>query len=220
MTPRFAPDGGSIAYSTSAEILVKASDGTGDSLPVVDRDERQGEPSWSSDGTLLVYTDSGASTGDDIWVLPRGEAPRPVVATSANERAPALAPNGKWIAYQSDASGRAEIYVQPFSGPGARQLISTNGGREPVWSRDGRELFYRESSAVMAVAVERGDSFRAGAPKLLFDGPYLNDLTGHASYDVSPDGRRFLMIRNQEGGLAELRVVVNFPEELKGLVSK
>ena len=220
LTPRFAPDGGSIAYSTSAEILVKASDGTGESLRVVDRDGRQSDPSWSSDGTLLVYTDSGASTGDDVWVLPRAEAPRPVVVTSANEGAPALAPNGKWIAYQSDASGRAEIYVQPFSGPGARQLISTNGGREPVWSRDGRELFYRENSAVMAVAVATGDSFRAGASKLLFDGPYLNDLTGHASYDVSPDGPRFLMIRNQEGGLTELRVVLNFPQELKGLVSK
>lgn len=73
---------------------------------------------------------------------------------------------------------------------------------------------------MMVVTVEQGDSFRAGAPVRLFDGHYLNDLNGHASYDVSPDGRRFLMIRNQEGGLTELRVVLNFPEELKGLVSR
>ena len=71
----------------------------------------------------------------------------------------------------------------------------------------------------MAVSVEVGDSFRAGVPKLLFDGPYFADGTGHASYDVSPDGRRFLMIRNPEGGLAELRVVLNFPEELKALAA-
>lgn len=105
-------------------------------------------------------------------------------------------------------------------GPGARYLISTNGGREPVWSRDGRELFYRENTALLAVSVETRGSFRAGTPKLLFDGPYQADSTGHASYDVSPDGRRFLMIRNEEGGLTELRVVLNFAEELKKRVPK
>ena len=90
-------------------------------------------------------------------------------------------------------------------------------GRHPApWSRDGQELFYRENTAVMAVSVEGGD-FRAGAPQLLFDGPYQADTTGHASYDVSPDGQKFLMIRNQEGGLTELRVVLNFAEELKAL---
>jgi hypothetical protein len=98
-------------------------------------------------------------------------------------------------------------------------LVSTNGGKEPVWSHDGRELFYRESTAVMAVSVESGDSFRAGAPNLLFDGPYQADAVGHASYDVSPDGQRFLMIRNPDVGLTELRVVLNFAEELKALAA-
>jgi hypothetical protein len=98
-------------------------------------------------------------------------------------------------------------------------LISTNGGKEPVWSRDGRELFYRENTAVMAVSVEAGDSFRAGAPKLLFDGPYPADTGGHASYDVSADGQKFLMIRNEEAAVTELRIFLNFTEHLKTLAS-
>jgi hypothetical protein len=98
-------------------------------------------------------------------------------------------------------------------------LISTKGGKEPVWSREGRELFYRENTAVMSVSVEAGDSFRAGAPTILFDGPYQADTGGHASYDVSPDGQKFLMIRNEEAVLTELRVVLSFPEELKALAS-
>jgi serine/threonine-protein kinase len=206
-----------IAYSVGGEgIFVKPADGTGESRLLVTKEHYQTEPSWSPEGTFLAVTEVHPNTLRDIWILSHDGSSLPFLVTSASELAPAFSPNGKWLAYQSDASGRAEIYVQPFPGPGTRHLVSTNGGKEPVWSRDGRELFYRQNTAVMAVSVEGGD-FRAGAPKLLFDGPYQADTTGHASYDVSPDGQKFLMIRNEEGGLTELRVVLNFAEELKAL---
>jgi serine/threonine-protein kinase len=211
-TPRFKPDATVIAYADQEGIFVKPADGTGESRPLVTKEHYQTEPSWSPEGTFLAFTEVHPNTGRDIWILGHDGSSLPAI-----ELAPAFSPNGKWIAYQSDASGRAEIYVQPFPGPGTRHLVSTNGGKEPVWSRDGRELFYRQNTAVMAVSVEGGDLFRAGSPRLLFDGPYQADTTGHASYDVSPDGQKFLMIRNEEGGLTELRVVLNFAEELKAL---
>ncbi len=217
--PRFKPDGTVIAYRAGEDISAKAADGTGEALLLVNRERHQSEPSWSWDGTLLAFTDTHPDTREDLWILSPDGLPQPFLVTPARERAPTFSPNGKWIAYQSDASGRPEIYVQPFPGPGTRYLVSTNGGKEPVWSRDGSELFYRENTAVIAVSVEVGDSFRAGAPKLLFDGPYEADATGHASYDVSADGKKFLMIRNEERGLTELRIVLNFPEELKALAA-
>ncbi len=214
--PRFKPDGTVIAYSNQEGIFVKPADGTGEPRPLVTKEHYPREPFWFPEGSVLAFIEDHPKTGRDIWILSHDGSSLPFLVTPAIELAPAFSPNGKWLAYQSDASGRAEIYVQPFPGPGTRHLVSTNGGKEPVWSRDGRELFYRQNTAVMAVSVEGGD-FRAGAPKLLFDGPYLADTTGHASYDVSPDGQKFLMIRNEEGGLTELRVVLNFAEELKAL---
>ena len=217
-TPRFNPNAEVLAYSNFENIFVKATDGSGDARPLAQSERILTEPSWSSDGTLLAFTDTHPDTGEDLWVLTLGESPRPFLVTPARENASAFSPDGRWIAYQSDTSGRQEIYVQPFPGPGTRQVISTNGGKEPVWSPDGRELFYRESTALMAVPVETTDSFRAGLPKRLFDGPYVADNAGHASYDVSPDGTKFLMIQNDERGLTELRVVLNFAEELKALL--
>jgi len=218
-SPRFKPDGTVIAYGAGEDIFAKAADGTGEALMLVNMERRQMEPSWSRDGTLLAFTDIHPDTREDLWILSPDGLPQPFLVTPAREHAPTFSPNGKWIAYQSDASGRPEIYVQLFPGPGTRHLISTKGGKEPVWSREGRELFYRENTAVMSVSVEAGDSFRVGAPKLLFDGPYQADTTGHASFDVSPDGQKFLMIRNEEGVVTELRVVLNFPEALKALAS-
>jgi Tol biopolymer transport system component len=194
-TPRFGPEEGVLSYSDFEDILLKAIDGTGDARRAVEQEHVQSEPSWSRDGSLLAFTNSHPETGEDLWFLPRGETPRPFLVTPARENAPAFSPDGRWIAYQSDVSGRPEIYAQPFPGPGARQLVSTKGGKEPVWSYDGRELFYREGTALMAVPVETAGAFRAGLAKRLFDGPYVADNTGHASYDVSPQGDKFLMIR-------------------------
>ena len=218
-TPRFKPDGAVMAYGNPEGIFVRAVDGTGEAHLLVDKERHVGDPAWSPDGRLLAFSYDHPDTKEDLWILSPDGLPQPFLVTSAAERAPAFAPDGKWIAYPSDASGGPEIYIQAYPGPGTRYLISTNGGKEPVWSRDGRELFYRENTAVMAVSVEAGDSFRAGAPKLLFDGPYPADTGGHASYDVSADGQKFLMIRNEEAAVTELRIFLNFTEDLKTLAS-
>lgn len=171
--------------------------------------------SWSPGGKLLAFTEMHSSTGADIWILPRGGDPYPLVQTRANEPAGAFSPDGRFFAYQSDESGRPEIYVQPFPGRGPRILVSTTGGKEPVWSRDGNELFYRQGTAVVAVPVATEPALRVGKGEVLFDGPYQADRAGHSAYDVSPDGKRFLMIRNESAGEVDLHVVLNLGEELK-----
>jgi len=128
--------------------------------------------------------------------------PRQFLLTPSRESEPAFSPDGRWIAYRSDESGRLEIYVTPYPGPGGRWQISTQGGTEAVWARDGRELFYRSGDKMMSVAVDAGREFRAGTPRLLFEGRY------HDTYDVAPDGQRFLMIAESERDLGETRLQV------------
>jgi Tol biopolymer transport system component len=107
-----------------------------------------------------------------------------------------LSPTGRWLAYVSDERGRDEVYVLSYPEPEAKQQISRDGGREPVWSRDGRELFYRNGDKMMVVDVETGPVFRAGTPRLLFEGRYRVSSGGlNQDYDVSPNGQRFVMVR-------------------------
>ena len=118
----------------------------------------------------------------DIWVLRLGDhsrgsgqvrKPQPFLRTPFNEEAPRFSPDGHWLAYISDESGRYEIYVQPYPGPGGKWQISTEGGTEPVWNRNGRELFYRSGDKMMAVDIATQPSFAAGKPRMLFEGPYV-----------------------------------------------
>ena len=222
--PRYTPDGTSVVYSVlDGDLFLRSADGTGEPRPLLAKDIVMWPLSWSRDGKFLAFMGSSKSStdsGNDVWILPRGAEPYPFVATPANEPAAAFSPDGTLIAYQSDESGRPEIYIQPFPGPGARVLISTEGGKEPVFSSDGRELFYREGTAVVAVPITAGPPLQAGKPEVLFDGPYQADGTGHPAYDVSPDNKRFLMIRNEGAGEIDLRVVLNFGEELKAKVPR
>jgi Tol biopolymer transport system component len=219
--PLWNPAGSEIAFSSGeGNIYVKASDGTGEARRLAARDNTQWPLSWSPDGQFLALTDIGPA-GPDIWVLSRdGGDPEPFVATSASENAAAFSSDGHWIAYQSDESGQPEIYVQPFPGPGTRVLVSNHGGKAPLWSSNGRELFYRQGTAVMAVEVRTEPTFSAGKPVMLFDGPYQADGTGHPNYDVSPDGQRFLMSRHEGRALNQIHVILNLMEELKGRVAE
>jgi len=202
----------------------KPADGSGVEEPLTSAAKNQHPTSWSPDGKWLVYDEAHPTNNTDIGLLPAGSEnkPRPFLQTPFTEWGARFSPDGRWVAYSSNESGRFEVYVQPFTGAptgtGGKWQVSTEGGVEPVWSRNGKEIFYRNAEKMMAVDVTPGGaSFVAGKPRLLFEAPYFS-FPGYPNYDISLDGRRFLMIRL--GGAEELPVqlslVMNWLEELKG----
>ena len=179
----------------------------------------------------FFQVDSGGTR--DIWILPLdGEATaRPLIVGPAHEQGPALSPDGRWIAYVSNESGRSEVYVQPCApcvgddeplvpaGAEGRRQVSTQGGGEPVWHPNDTELFYRNGDRMMSVTFD--DEFLPSRPALLFEGSYARGQSGNRNYDIAPDGTRFLMLRG--AGPDPLRprinVVLNWLEELKAAFS-
>jgi len=171
---------------------------------------------------VLAFSQVDPTTGSDICVLNlKGERKsRPFLQTPANESGGMFSPDGRWLAYQSDESGRWEVYVRPYPGPGGKVQISTEGGTEPMWARNGRELFYRNGDKMMASAVQIKPTFAAAKPKLLFVRHYeATPQSFLANYDVSPDGQRFLMIKasEQESAATQINVVLNWSDELRRL---
>ena len=127
-----------------------------------------------------------------------------------------FSPDGRWLAYMSNESGRNEVYVQPFPGPGGKWQISTGGGTELVWARNGRELFYRNGDKMMVVDIQTQPTLAASTPRLLFEGSYERANNFRPNYDVTPDGQRFVMIKGSEALQAtQINVVLNWFEELK-----
>ena len=172
----------------------------------------------SPDGTLLYHAAPAEDTRD-IWRVPPGGTPVPVVVTPNNERAPRLSPNGRWLAYVSDQSDEDRVYVQAFPDGGPVIAVSSGPGTEAVWSRDGRELFYRNGPEMWVVEVETEPAFRPGTARLLFEGDYLPGVSGMPNYDVSLDGQQFLMVRPPAAASTDGYVVVqSWFEELKRLV--
>ena len=146
---------------------------------------------------------------------------QPFIRTPFNESAPQFSHDGRLVAYYSDESGRSEIYVQPYPGPGGKWQISTDGGTEPVWNPNGRELFYRSGDKMMAVDISTQPSFAAGKPHMLFEGSYAPTPLTFPNYDVSADGQRFLMLKpagQAQAAATHINVVLNWFEELKRLV--
>ncbi|HET7218360.1 MAG TPA: protein kinase [Vicinamibacterales bacterium] len=170
--------------------------------------------SWSTDGANLAFDERKPSAERDIWVLPKDGSPSPFLVTPFDEFAPAFSPDGKWLAYVSDESGRAEVYVQPFPGPGPKWPISTEGGTDPAWSSDGRELYFRRAGALFSVTVTPGTEFRSSRPVAVFDARY-ETIDGARNYDVVPRKSEFVAIRNE--GTAEreqFNVVLNWLADL------
>jgi serine/threonine-protein kinase len=198
-------------------------DGSEKPVPLLTGKNAQDPYSWSPDGRVLAYYERNGSNRD-LWVLelaPR-PTPRPVLVTPFNERSPFFSPDGKWLAYTSDETGRDEIYIRSFTPGGGRYVVSTDGGTEPIWSANGREMFYRNGDAVMSAAVQMAPTVSIGVPRMMFNGPYARESDGSGSlgYDVTSDGQRFLMIKQanaerEASGSVPINVITGLQNRLR-----
>jgi Tol biopolymer transport system component len=239
--PVWTPDGQRVIFSSlrtgTIALFWQSANGTGqaEQLSALNR-QNTAAPLISPDGGHLVLREAGTETGSDLMILdlgggpdapkPSSGQPRPLVQTPFEEINAEISPDGRWLAYQSNSSGAFEIYVRPFPDVERGQwLVSPAGGTEPLWARDGQELFYRSpKGAVMRVGISPGTSWKAGTPTQLFEAPsYVFDPRGQRSYDVSPDGKRFVMLKSSDASAPRataprIVVVQNWFEELKSKV--
>jgi len=163
----------------------------------------------SAVGDTAAISVNDPVTNTDLWLMNLREPHemRPFKRTSAAERQGALSPDGRWLAYASNDSGRSEIYVEPVPGPGGRRQISSDGGEQPRWVRNGREIVYRNGTKMMSVPVQLQPNFQPGRVIELFDRKF--DRGGAvAGYDVSPDGQTFVMTRSERDNPTQIRVVI------------
>ena len=207
--PQWTPDGKSLVFTSQVSGVASVyfqPVGGGQRRMVAESEHALWVNHVSPDGRHVGFYAQHPETGRDIWVASLEEEGRsePLIATPANERSARFSPDGRWIAYTSDRSGRDEVYVRQFEPRGEMDhLISTAGGREPVWSRDGTELFYRTGNSLVAVPLEFTPELQAGSPVPVFDANWAIDPGGlNQMYDVTPDGR-FLVIEGvTEGKIA------------------
>jgi serine/threonine-protein kinase len=222
--PVWTPDSERIAFGSTrgasrvCNLYWKPADGSRDATLLDQSDHPRFAGSWSPDGKLLAFVEWHPRTMRDIWLLDAqdpGES-TPILQTEYDEFSPLFSPDGRWLAYNSNESGRYEIYVESFPRGRGRWLVSAGGGTEPVWSADGSELFYRKGEAMFVVPVRFTPTFSAGAPQRLFERSLKRGIYDSLSYDVSPDGREFLMIERQlELVPNQLHVVLDWDEELR-----
>jgi len=202
--PIWTPDGRRIVYSSYDDLWWVAADGSErpESLLVAVGTRYAG--SVTPDGRAVVFQSlSGEPNGIRTLVFDSAPAARTILPMTFNETAPALSPDGQWLAYQSDEAGRMEVYVRPYPGPGARVPVSVRGGTEPAWSRDGRELYYRMADTMVAATVTLRPTFAVTGRRVLFTGAYLQGGP-FREYDVAPDGQHFLMV---QGGAAAATLI-------------
>ena len=224
--PIWTPDGKRVTFGSfrggQYGVFWKPADGSApeENLMGYGGDEQRWATSWSPDGKLLAFCRLDPTTGRDLWLFPlEGDRKPRSFARAPLEQCPSVfSPDGRWLAYESTETGRSEIYVQPFPGPGGKWQISTEGGVRPIWARNGRELFYRNGGKLMVASITSDPAFNAGKPRLVFEGRYWH---AGLDYDIAPDGQRFVMIKESEehGDATQIHVVLNWFEELKSRVS-
>jgi hypothetical protein len=235
--PVWTPDGKRIAFRSwkagTMTMWWMPADRSGPEERLTMVGARQSLVSFSPDGRYATFNqmDTGG-TRTDVWMLPMtgDRTPQPFVKSKFREGSARFSPDGKWVAYCTDESGRNEVFVQPWPGPGPKIQISSEGGTDPIFSRDGRELFYRNGDKMMVVTVSLAGGFQAGKPRLIWEGQYSHGMssscgmpgTTSANYDLTADGQRFLMVKDLDQDAVSTRIVVvlNFAEELKRLAQQ
>jgi serine/threonine-protein kinase len=227
----WSPDGEFLVFSSDRNgadnLYRKRADGSGELERLTESQSAEWATSWSSDGRFITYIKS--ENGFDLWVVPlEGERePEVFLSTPFNEANGAFSPDGRWLAYGSNESGRFEVYVRPFPPRGGKWQVSDGGGGYARWSRDGRQLFYRTDEGLMVASVDTaGDTFRAGRPRPVFEGVFRGGIRGvglagnsFADYDVTPNGQRFVMFPAPEdsgqGEHPHVTLVTHWFDELR-----
>ena len=238
MHGQWTPDGKHVVFTSRSpganSVRWIRADGAGGAQPLLESKDELRPNSFSPDGQRLAFAEGGANTGLDLWVLPLDvsdpEHPKPgkpelFLRTPFNEQEPAFSPDGRWIAYTSDESAGNEVYVRPFPGGASsgfgKWQISTGGGRYPIWSRSGRELFYEtlDNRIMISPYTAKADSFAADKPRpwsntqILAPAPIWN-------LDLAPDGKRFAVflrpeVASEQKGSVHVTVLLNFFDELR-----
>jgi serine/threonine-protein kinase len=215
----WSPDGKHVLFaqargSREGGIRSVPSDGSSPPGTVVDN-VQAGVMSVSPDGKWIAYDELGKGSGLDLWLLPLDGArtPRPFLNTRFNEGSPTFSPDGRYLAYWSDESGRIEVYLRPFPGPGGKTQISTEGGRAPVWAANGRELYYLAGNAVMAVSFTPGPVPSIGTPVRLFELEGMNVAGFAPTYTPFPDGKRFVAVPSIGARPRTIRVILGWAVE-------
>jgi hypothetical protein len=225
--PLWTPDGSHLTYRRwldgTFSMWWMPSDRSTTPERLTDMGKMQSASSWSPDGSVIALTQVNPDTGPDVYVMDiSNRKPRPFVQTRFAEGSPRFSSDGRYVAYTSNESGRNEIYVQAFPGPGPKVQVSTDGGTDAVWKRNGGELYYRDGDKMMVAAVSTG-AVSFAKPRILWTSHYAHGLgsvcgapgTTSSNYDVAADGQRFLMIKHKEEAPARINVIVNWTEELK-----
>jgi Tol biopolymer transport system component len=219
--PTWSPDGSRIVFTSDQDglsnLYQRLSSGAGGEELLLSSDTSKYVTDWSPDGRFIAYEEMGSGTGSDLWVLPLSgdRKPIPFLRTEFYEGQGQFSPDGRWMAYVSNESGRAEVYVQAFPASGGKWQISTAGGFFPRWRGDGKELFYRAADRkIMAVSVQADSTLRVGQPRALFE-IRVSDVPVNP-YTVSADGQRFLVnTPTEESNASPITVVLNWTAELK-----
>jgi eukaryotic-like serine/threonine-protein kinase len=216
-SPVWSPDGRRVVFTVGDDLFEKAVGGQGEEKPFLKSDGLKFACDWSRDGRYVAYSEEGKETAWDIWVLPTFGDAKPIqfLKTQFSELRPVFSPDGRYLAYQSNESGRFEVYVQSFPGPGGKWQISTAGGNEPQWRADGKELYYRApDQKVMAVEIQTGNGVTAGTPQPLFQARYDPGIARN-HYAPSADGKRFLVVAPLgREAMTPTTVVLNWYSEL------
>ena len=226
--PVWSPDGRRLVFSRLVragilDLYQKPANGGGAEALLLASPETKAATSWSADGRSLLYSAQSPNTANDVWVLPMAGDPKPwpFLNSTFTEATSAYSRDGQWVAYQSDESGRYEIYVRPFPGPGGQWQVSTAGGKDPRWRPDGQELYYiaPDGRLMAAPIASSGTALQPGLPTALFQ-PRIAlggtpNISARQQYDVAPDGRFLINVNADEGTAAPITVITNWQPEGK-----